>query len=355
MSESKPSEPLVRVLWPLTGILIALGIVYGVSWALLAIGLREVAQNWIEDQRRQGWAIAHDTPQLQGFPSWPELSLNAVSVTAPAEEGGWTWQTDSLTLVATVYNLTRLTVHAADDHRFHWPASSQDTWTVTSDQTMFGIALGRRGKWRGARLLMDRAELSDPLGRLLTGAARLDVALALTPSTTAAEERLRGDVFANVMGSADDVRLGFNLGPFDRTVRALRLDADLVGPIRPGRLSEALEAWRRGGGTLEVRRLLLDWPPLTIDADGTVALDDQLQPIGAFSTHITGFSETIESLESQGVLAEGEAASAQIILGLMARTPPGGKPELTVPVSVQDQRLSVGPVELMELPHVQWE
>ena len=355
MSKTKSTEPTVRILWPLTGVVIALGLVYGLLWALLAVGLRDAALSWVEAQRRQGWAIAHEAPQVQGFPSWPELKLNAVSITAPPGDGGWTWQTDSITLVATIYNLTRLTIHASDDHTFHWPSATQEPWTVTSDHTMFDIALGRRGRWRGARLSIGRAELSGPMGRPLTGVARLDATLALASSTAAVEGRLRGDVFASFTGSANDVQLALNLGPLDRTVRTFRLDADLVGPVRPGRLSEALEAWRNGGGTLEVRHLLLDWPPLTIDADGTMALDDRLQPIGAFSTRITGFSETIDTLESCGVLAEGEATSAQVILSLMARTPPGGEPELTVPVSVQDQHLSVGPVDLLDVPEVRWE
>ena len=267
MSKTKSTEPTVRILWPLTGVVIALGLVYGLLWALLAVGLRDAALSWVEAQRRQGWAIAHEAPQVQGFPSWPELKLNAVSITAPPGDGGWTWQTDSITLVATIYNLTRLTIHASDDHTFHWPSATQEPWTVTSDHTMFDIALGRRGRWRGARLSIGRAELSGPMGRPLTGVARLDATLALASSTAAVEGRLRGDVFASFTGSANDVQLALNLGPLDRTVRTFRLDADLVGPVRPGRLSEALEAWRNGGGTLEVRHLLLDWPPLTIDAD----------------------------------------------------------------------------------------
>ena len=355
LSETKTAEPVVRILWPVTGIVMALGVIYGVLWALLATGLRDVTLNWLERQQRQGWAIAHAPVQLGGFPSWPELSLNAVSVTAPAEEGGWTWQTDGITLVATIYNLSRLTIHAPNDHTFHWPTSSQDPWTITSEQMILGVALGRRGRWRGAQLTMGEAELSDPLGRPLTGVDHLDLAFGLVPQATASDDRLRGNVFAKLTGSANELRVGLNLGPFDRTLRAFRLDADLVGPIQPGRLSEALEAWRNGGGTLEVRRLLLDWPPLTIDADGTLALDDRLQPIGAFSTRITGFNETIETMESRGVIPRAQATSAQVILGLMAKTPPGGEPELSVPMSLQDQRLSVGPVNLMDLPEVRWD
>ena len=355
MSETKTAEPVVRILWPVTGVVIALGVVYGVLWALLATGLRDVALDWIEDQRRIGWAIAHDAPELHGFPSWPKVILTSVSVTAPVEDGGWVWKADGLTLVPAAFNLTKLAVHTPGTHALNWPTLNQSPWTLTADHAVLDMDLNTDGKWQGAHLSLGRSELSDPLGRPSTGVARLDATVTVAQSTTNDTDDLRGDVSASFTGTAEDLRLALNLGPFDRTVRAFQLNADLVGPIRPGRLSEALEAWRNGGGTLEIKRLLLDWPPLTIDANGTLALDDCLQPIGAFSTRITGFNETIETMESRGVIPGSQAASAQLILGLMASTPCGGEPELTVPLSVQDRRLSVGPVELLDVPEVKWE
>ncbi|MBT6959663.1 MAG: DUF2125 domain-containing protein, partial [Rhodospirillaceae bacterium] len=95
---------------------------------------------------------------------------------------------------------------------------------------------------------------------------------------------------------------------------------------------------------------------LTIDAGGTVALDEALQPIAAFSTRITGFKDALRALETNGAIKKGQAASAQVILSLLAKTPPGGDaPELQVPLSIQDQRLTVGPFDVMRVPAVRWE
>jgi len=220
---------------------------------------------------------------------------------------------------------------------------------------MVGVGFDIDGRWESAALSLENAELSDPLNRPLTNVARLDARLTVNPTDAAHNGRFREEVYARFTSSADNFQLAINLGPFARSVRTARLDADLVGPIQPGRLSEMLEAWRRGGGTLEVRRLLFEWLPLTIDAEGTLALDDRLQPIGAFSTRITGLKETLETMESWGFIDSGQTASAQIILGLMVNTPPGGEPELLVPVSIQNQRLSMGPLELIAVPEVRWE
>lgn len=351
MSEDVSSSGSSRLLWGSVGVCIFTCATFGGIWILLANGLRDLALEWIDSQRAQGWSIASEDPVTQGFPSWPEIRFNNMSVIAPLEDGGWSWQTQALTLSPATFDLTSLTLRAPGIHLISTPAATNGPWTVEAGELDFALNLDTKGKWQGADLDMNDVEVRDSFERPWAGAQRFDADLQLNGNTATFDE-----VFANFTSAADNIRFGVRLGPFDRTVRALRLDADLVGPITPGRLSEALEAWRSGGGTLEVRRFMLDWPPLAIAGDGTIALDDRLQPIAAFSTRITGFNETLESLEETGVLPRGQAATGQVILSLLASTPRGGdEPELAVPVSVQDQRVSVGPFDLMDVPEVRWE
>ena len=340
-----------RLIWICGGAVLAVAALYSSLWLMFATSLRDVAMDWVNEQRAKGWAIAVHAPRIHGFPKWPAIDLPAVSVTAPLEDGGWSWQADILTLEPAAFDLTRLTVHAPGTHLVSAPLVTNGSWTLHVESAAVELDLDSRGKWQGARIDFDQAELRDSFERPWIGAVRIDATLALADNSSGP-----GDVFANFTGAADALRFGVRLGPFDRTMRALRLEANLVGPINPGRLSEALEAWRSDGGKLEVRRVLLDWPPLAIAGDGTMALDDRLQPIGTFSTRITGFNETLKSMEAGGILPRSQAESAQIILGLLAKTPRGSdEPELSLPLSVQDQRLSVGPFNLMDVPEVGWE
>lgn len=351
MTETDHPSPSSRMLWLLGGGVVAAAVAYVGLWLMLAVGLRDLALEWIDDQRRQGWSIALDGPRLSGFPNWPAVNLTGVTVTAPMEDGGWSWRPETLTLSPSTFDLTRLILNAPGTHLISSPINTNGVWTIDAANLEFALDLDTSGKWQGADLLTRNIEVRDSFERPWIGAERFDGTLNLVDAPSSFDE-----VFATFSGAADTVRMGVRVGPFSRTLRAVRLEADLVGPVTPGRLSEALDAWRSGGGTLEVRRVLLDWPPLAIAGDGTLALDDRLQPIGAFSTRITGFNETLQSMESTGVIPRGQAASAQIILGLLANTPPDSdEPELKVPLSVQDQRLRVGPFELMDLPEVVWE
>ena len=336
-----------------TLVLAIAGILYGVLWALVATGLRDLSLTWINDQRGLGWAIAHDAPLIHGFPRWPKVAMTNVSVSAPETIGMWTWRIEALQLIPNNLNLTGLTINAPGRHTFHWLTSMGEIWTLQTLKTTLGIDLDIDGRWRNAMLTMENAELSDPLNRPLTGVARLDARLAVS-KTDVPNGSFGEQAFVRFSGSADDFRVAITLGPFANLVRTARFDADLVGPIQAGRIPEALDAWRRGGGTVEVKRLFLDWPPLIVDADGTLALDNRLQPIGAFSTRITGLKEILATMHSRGIIDSVQASSAQIILGLMANTAQDGEPELSVPVSIQNQHLSIGPLDLIPVPELRW-
>lgn len=323
-------------------------------WFALASNIRSLSEDWIVEQQRAGWAIAVEDVRLTGFPGWPNLVVDNTSVTAPVEDGGWSWSADSLTLVPQALDLRHMTVQAPGRHELSAPWTADQTWALDTDRFDFEFELDAHDRLQMGRVHLANAEVTDPNALPLIGATRLDLTLALTPGrlTDPGAE----DTFARFTSAADAVRLAVSLPPFERVIRTAQLDADLVGRLEPGRLSEALNAWRQGGGTLEVRKVRLDWPPLAIAGDGTVSLDERLQPIAAFSARITGFQDTLRALETQGIIPRGQSSSALVILNLLSNTPRGSDtPELTIPVSVQDQRLSVGPFNVLEIPDVVWD
>lgn len=339
------------IIWSLAGIAIASVLGYGGLWATLAVSTRSMADEWIAAQRLQGWSVSVSHPRLDGFPFWPFVLLENVAITAPLENGAWSWATDRVTVHPATFDLTNLSVRAPGRHMFEAPWAGNELFYAQADLADFLIDLDRHGRLQRGSVLIEQGEIQDASKLPLIGASRIELDLALAEPSTGPR-----DVFARFVGQSDDLRFAANLRPFESTIRTARLEADLVGAVTPGRLQEALEIWRRGGGTLEVRRILLDWPPLSLDADGTVALDEDLQPIAAFSTRITGFSDTLSALETMGAIPRGQASSAQMVLNLLAKTPRGSdRPELQVPLSVQDQRLSVGPFEVMDVPIVRWD
>ena len=143
--------------------------------------------------------------------------------------------------------------------------------------------------------------------------------------------------------------------PFGPDVSRIVVEADLFGPLAPGPPEVALPAWRDAGGTIEVTRFGVRHGPLAADADGTLALDGALQPIGAFTLRSRGFLHLVASLSRRGAIGEGAARAAGLVLGALTRpAADGGPPVLSVPVTLQDRTVHVGPVALARWPPVRW-
>ena len=77
--------------------------------------------------------------------------------------------------------------------------------------------------------------------------------------------------------------------------------------------------------------------------------------MGAATMKFQGFFALIEALVQEGHVHEREAEMAKAVLGMMAKPSATGEPELSLPLTVQDRRLSAGPIVLMEVPVVSWD
>ena len=126
--------------------------------------------------------------------------------------------------------------------------------------------------------------------------------------------------------------------PFNSTVQEVRFAAEPPIPSRNGSLPATLEEWRFAGGRVEVHTIEIKWPPFAVTASGTIALDRHLQPVGAFSARFQGFFEVLDALVVGGAARNRDASTARVVLGILARSPPGGdSPEISISVTAQDQ------------------
>ena len=117
-------------------------------------------------------------------------------------------------------------------------------------------------------------------------------------------------------------------------------------------LPHALAAWRDGGGVLDISALSLDWNGLRLTADGTFALDRELQPEGALSARIDGVDKAVDSLVAAGTLDARAGFAVKIANKALA----GGKDGATpLPLSIQERRFYAGPVPLFRLKPIRWE
>ena len=204
--------------------------------------------------------------------------------------------------------------------------------------------------WNGEDLALHLANLDADIGSSPFGADT--VTATFTPIAAAATSpapTLRAQIAVTNLALADAP------APLAHTIPKLDLTAELDGTLARGTLTHVLESWRDAGGDVELRAIAVDWPPLSLNGSGTLALDKALQPMGAFTAKCRGFLETLDALVKSGHVQENEAAVVRGLLVLMAKTStPDAAPEIDLSVTVQDRKVTAGPVTFMELPTIDW-
>ncbi|MBS0642377.1 MAG: DUF2125 domain-containing protein, partial [Proteobacteria bacterium] len=147
--------------------------------------------------------------------------------------------------------------------------------------------------------------------------------------------------------------LRWALGP---NISSLALDGKLNGPLPPVQdVRRWAEAWRDGGGSLEISHLAAGWGPLGMSGGATLALDEQLQPMGSGNAKLVGFAEALDRLAAAGVLTKSAATAAKAVLSLLAGSAAGDDPPtVEVPLTLQYRTLSMRQVPLVRLPELDW-
>jgi len=142
---------------------------------------------------------------------------------------------------------------------------------------------------------------------------------------------------------------------FGNTVDQLALGVTVKGVVPDGPLARAVGAWRDAGGTIEVDSLQLQWGGLGVSANGTLALDQNLQPLAAFSGGVEGFGAILNALVAADWMTPEQAALVQIALTTLAKPGPDGKPQITAPFTIQNGKMYLGPARLGPVPRIVWQ
>jgi len=341
--------------------LLALVLVYTGTWVYVATHTVTSAEQWTADRRAEGYRVQYTGLRATGFPFWVRLELRDLVFDAP--KGGpsgaapWGWEGENLIVATRPWRPGRLSLRLSGKQAVSYPVGDR---RLTFNGTVAGLAADLTVTGGAPDIIavsIDSLVLASPQAR----AGRIAVASAdllwqqLSENTAVNQDAatMALDVTASGIELPSSVA-----SPLGNGIRNLHLAARLLGelPHGPGApLPEALEIWRDGGGTIEVDQLVLRHGLLGLWADGTLALDRDLQPVGAFTARVQGFFDIIDAFTRQGMIGEREAVTAKLLLGVFSQRPKNGGPAtLNLALTIQRRNLYAGPVKLMRLPLLHW-
>lgn len=346
------SRRVGRVVLALLACLFGACLLYAGLWVVLAAQSRASVTAWLEDRRASGYRAAHGELDVGGFPFHIRLAAENVELASPDAADPWSWSAARVLARMRPWNPDRITV------------------SVFGVQTLDVGVGGRTLRLRGeAKDLEAAIELSDGQPVRAELAMRHLSVISEASQETASIGRMDLSLYRHLVPDSDyqtptievrldagDLRLPPSVkAPLGSTLDSIAVDARLKGKAPLGPWPRDLVRWRDQGGTVDVTRLDVSYGPLHLGGDGTLALDGDLQPIGAFTAKIEGFFETLAALEDRGLVSARDALTAKVVLGALAKRPSrGGRAVLNVSLTLQGRKLYAGPISILTMPRVRW-
>lgn len=362
LSDGNSRHRVQRKLWfVLGGTLLGLGLGYSVFWMVIANRAMDSLNLWTEDQRQSGYAVRWDRAEISGYPFRIIATLDKLRVdgSVPDATHRWAWAVDVVTLSGKPWSWNTLYLNAPGRHTLTISGATTETaQTITLDAGPLSVvAEFQGGRWRQVTASGSGIRIEQD-GRLVSELARFSSVLNRehAPSASDVDERTRA---AALHFSLNDLTIPVLDDQLVRVagaiVRYASLNVEVFGPLPDGPLPSSLALWRDAGGVVEVRQVRADYGPLSLDAEGALALDGRLQPVGSFVAHVQGVSEVIDALHGAGMVTDGDALTAKLVLGALAKKDTiTGKRHLSMPINIQDRTIFAGPLTLAKLPPIRW-
>jgi hypothetical protein len=317
---------------------------YSGYWLYTAKRLASSIGPWAEARRADGYTLQWRTLEVEGYPASFRLRFADAAVAGVRP----------LPFAATMPLLTGRT--APWDLK-HWQLDAPQGMTVEmpgAGEAVTAAALdGSLGFGAPEGNDIDFTLHGISAGGVISGMHVDDAAVHLTIPAKPPQSHRDAAIAAAIRLAK--ITLPWQLPPFGSDIEAVQLAATVKGAMPSGPLRQSLDAWRADGGTVELEDGALRWGKLAFTTSGTLALDAALQPVGALTATIEDHTAIVDAAVASGNLPADNANFVKIFLGLMAKPGEDGKKRLTLPLSLQNDRIFLGPAQIARLPRFTWE
>ena len=318
---------------------------YTVYWMLAAQQVRAGIEAWLKERAGAGLNLTYDTLTINGFPFRLNTEVNGLTVLWRRGRVPLEWKPPHFSAWMRPWRLSTVHTDLSGEHQL----IGARRIAFSAGQLDATLDLAARGAWRGRLMAADvHADISGT-GKMDMKSIAADLGWAGDTGPSSKEPPIRFDLGADGV----EVPAGWTT-PLGRAVPMLRLTGHVSGRIGELRDPDALKKWRDAGGTIEIEQLAITNGALKLQTNGTLALDTDLQPVGAFTLRAEGYMEAVDALSKAGALKSGEATAAKMVLMVMAKRHAGKQPFLEAPLTLQNHRLSLDQLEVARIPSLDW-
>ncbi len=349
----------------LAGVLVILLGGYTAYWFTLATATEAGIEDWREAARGDGMVLRHRGVSVGGYPFRLEVTLEAPALTYAAPDGVTTLSAAETVAVAMPWRPNHILARSNGPLRIDWaPPGAAALVTATANEAEASLYLGDDGQPLRGALDLHAIAGDGPAGAFSAARAQLhlrrarqagataDPAAGATAESPAPDDGVPASYDAALQVDLLQLPEGAAPPELGREIETLDLVATFRGEWPPGPPPEALAAWRAAGGVVDVTDLKLVWGPASLASEGSLTVDEEMRPLGAFTVRLGGYEALLDLIAQARRIDGTQIALLKLLLGSMAREDAQGRSTVQFPVSAQDGRLFFGPVGLFSLPPV---
>ncbi len=312
---------------------------------------------WVQERRAAGDTVDYAALDIGGYPFRIEAAVTKPVFGRVDASRSWTIQGDMLHVIAAPWNLGHIVAYHEGPFEIHYRSKTAADGDRAIDLTGQSKTAGASAVWKDGVWDHADAEFSGLMMQARTAKAPLSAAdlqlhvRKMHPGSPEDPGGIDQPARSEYALEATDLTFpGAVEQPLGPTIQKLNTIIEVHGDKPLGKTIPEIEAWRDAGGTFEVKSVDLKWGPLDMQLDGSVALDDSNRPVGALTAKITNYDKLIDAVTGSADTGEGPGLK-KFLDGLVKAS---GQPQnaLTLPFSLQEGTLYLGPIPVMSIPPI---
>ena len=320
---------------------------YSAYYMIVADGLRDGIAAWTVQRQTEGIEARYVRIETGGFPFRIVAEFDAPQLSAPDWPSQPAWRAETIAAVVQPWNLSHIILDLAGQGSIDFVDRAKtrrlgyriETGMASYEHAADGAPISVAVDMATVAFVDSTSGLDGTFARAQLHGRRSNVADDLADLAFKAENfALNAEKFARAFSLPPGLGPEIALAMFEATVTGR--------PVPITNLAATVAAWRDSGGDIEIKRLKLTWGKLDIEADGTLALDSMMRPIGALTARVKGHEHLVDAAVAWGQLREKDGRTAKAVLGLLASA---GGGTLSVPVTLQDGLVLLGPIAVARL------
>ena len=313
-------------------ILVMLGVIgYGGYAYWMLSRLQKEVDQWVMDHSADGWSVSHDAITAKLYFDHAGIRMSHLNLVHP--NGQWSAETFALSRYFLDPGHVRMVISGANSVQI-----GKDAWRFAA----FPLRIDLRLSANRDQIKSLQATASDV--QVVNGTNQAMFAQALGLSLVPVDHTDQPTI--HIIGTAAGLEFKNSPSEDSSPITMAEINGKIKGAIPTALPGTALESWNNAGGTVELERLAVEWPPIKIEGDGTFALDRQLQPVAALSTRILGLARLADTLQQNQAVSASDAESL--------RKAAHSQPAASMPITIQDGKVWFGTVAVADPPHLSW-